>query len=371
MELTEVSRLHRRWDQKGFKRGTIEERFQTGQEISLIAALASASKVTPSQQIDLPPIDAPPVGDGYVWVRQDTLGGLFRLIRQGRTTTATSLIDRELPVEDQVTALEAIDWVPQAILPPIIKATAEGTTGKLWVPELPGGRVASPFPHIHFQLYLGGENDHPVRRYFWPAFSKTGELCLDHGEQVSHSWTPSASQISSHKVSEPNGIGSPLTPALVLDQRAYLTDYRLVSCARRDPSGIEPNDERLWCASHYRWDWIYEVGIARITKFKRTGMLAKKIPVEETEGLYARLRLASGVIFEIHFPERTDQTAAYRELVDRCVQLIIGSGADREIQPETHSSNDLAFATIVRTAVPISGAVPYSLPEQLLQPHGS
>src|ERR1039458_4149467 len=179
MELIEVSRLYRRWDQKGFKRGTIEERFQTGQETSLVAAFADASKVTPTQHVDQAPIDAPRVGDGYVWAREDMLGGLFRLIRQGQPTTATSLIDRELPVEDQVTALEAIDWVPQAVLSPILKTTQGGTTGKLWLPELPDGRVGSPFPNIHLQLLLGDEAHHPVHRYFWPSFSKTGDLCLD------------------------------------------------------------------------------------------------------------------------------------------------------------------------------------------------
>jgi hypothetical protein len=365
MELIEVSRLYRRWDQKGFKRGTIEERVQTGQEASLVAALADASKVTPSQQVEQPPVDAPSAGEGYVWVRQDALGGLFRLIRQGQSTTATSLVDRELPVADQVSALEAIDWMPTTVLSPIIKATREEITGKLWVPDLPEGRVSSPFSNAWLQLFLDAESTHPVHRYFWPSFTSIGDLCLDLDEAISHSWVPSASLISSHKPTEADGIGTVGKPPQVLDLQAYLTTTRLVSNARRDPSKVEQGDGRLWCSSHFRWEWIYEMGTVRITNFKRTGILAKKVAVEETEGLYARLHLTSGMILEIRFPEAMDRSGALGDLLDRCLQLIAASSAKRQVQPETQSTKELTFATVVRTAVPISGAVPYSLPERV------
>jgi len=365
MEMIEVSRLYRRWDQKGFKRGTIEERFQTGQETSLVAALADASKVTPSQQVDQPPLDAPSVGDGYVWARQDALGGLFRLIRQGEPTTATALVDRELSVADQVSALEAIDWIPTTVLSPIIKATREEIMDKLWVPDLPEGRVGSPFSNAWLQLFLDAESTHPIHRYFWPSFTSTGDLCLDLGETISHSWVPSASLISSHKPTEADGIGNAGTPPQVLDHHAYLTTTRLVSNARRDPSNVEQGDGRLWCSSHFRWEWVYEVGVVRITKFKRAGILAKKVPVEETEGLYARLHLASGTILEIRFSEAMDGSGAVRDLLDHCLQLIAASGANRQVQPEAQSTKELTFAAVVRTAVPISGAVPYSLPRSV------
>jgi hypothetical protein len=365
MELIEVSRLFRHWEQKGFKAGHIEERFQTGQEASLIKAIADASTVSPSKPVDAAPVDAPSLGEGYAWPREERLGGLHRLLRQGQPTAATSLVDRELPVGDQVAALEAIDWVPRTVLAPILQATRDGTMGKLSTPELPDGRVGSPFPGVHIQLLLGGEASNPIHRYLWPSFSPSGELSLDRGEEIMHSWEPSDSLIVGYRADDPDGIGNAGTPPALLDRRAYLTNHRLVSVARRDPTGIEPSDERPWCASHYRWEWIYEVGIMRVIKFKRTGIRAKKIAIEDTEGFYVRLRLASEGIYEIRFPETGERTGALRDLVDRSVSLTGDSGSGREIGEAATSTNELMFATLIRNAVPISGVVPYSLPEQL------
>jgi hypothetical protein len=342
-------------------RGKLDGRFQTGQEASFLKALADASAVSPKEAADTAPL----IGADYVWRPEDSLGGIYRLIRGGHVTTATALVDRELPMEDQLKILEAMDWVPQTVLSSIVKATREGTLDKLWIPELPDGRVGSPFPNVNLQLFVGGEASHPVHRYLWPSFSSSRDLNLDHGEELEHSWKPSASVIARHSPNDPDGIGAVGTPVPSLDQHGYMTNARLVSSARRDPSGVGQGDERLWCASHYRWEWIYEVGTVRLTKFKRTGIFAKPVPFEDTEGLYLRMRLASGWIYEIRFPEVSNQPALLRELVDRSAQLIVASGSDRQIRPETHSTNKLALATISRSAVPIGGAIPYSLPDRV------
>lgn len=203
MQLREIAREYRQWVQKGFKAGHIEGRIQTGQETSFIQALANASKISPSNTVATAPTDAPSIGEGYVWVREDTLGGLYRLIRQGKPTTATSLVDRELSLTDQVKVLEAIDWVP-------IKATKEHTLGKLWIPDLPDGRVGSPFPNVHLQLFVGGEASHPVHRYFWPSFSANCDLILDPNEQIAHSWEMPASLIIVTKRASPMGPARPV-----------------------------------------------------------------------------------------------------------------------------------------------------------------
>ncbi|MGA8745419.1 MAG: hypothetical protein WB507_06120 [Solirubrobacterales bacterium] len=365
LKIGAVSRVFRNWVQKGVQRGHLEERFNTGQEASLVTALAQAAEVVPSEPIEAAPTDAPKVGEGYLWQPEDSLGGIYRLIRQGQATTATWLVDREQPVVDQVRALEALDWVPSNAVEVIVKGTQSNSLGELYDPEMPPGRLITPFPNIHLVIYAaGGDDDHPIRRYLWPALNTDGSLSLDPGEQIEMEWEPSVREIASHGAQAPDGLGSVPKSTPLLERRGFLTNKRIVFVGRRDPAEMSGEDLNIWSVTHFRWEWIYELGISRMAQFKRSGLLAKKTLLLEAEAFYARLRLANQGIYELRFSGPLGAAGPIAELLQHSVELA-AFGSEREVQATDQQTSELPYATITRTATPITGAVPYSIPDQL------
>ncbi len=79
----------------GKRSSEVEGRFQTNQAPSFAEAIRAGSSV--SSRFEFVKPDGPPLGRGYRWVSDPGLGGVYRLERMGEPTTATFLVDRELP----------------------------------------------------------------------------------------------------------------------------------------------------------------------------------------------------------------------------------------------------------------------------------
>lgn len=286
-------------------------------------------------------------------------------MRTGKPTSATSLVDRELPVDEQVRALEAIEWVPTSYLAPIIEATRDGKMPKLFRPELPEGRLNQPLHRIYLSVLLDGRvATHPVSRYLWLSLNGD-EPSLDAGESITHTWRAAAVRLARFSSPDDRGVGvefdSPGTP----DPTAYLTNRRLIVIAKRDPSKIAAGDARHWWGIHLRYEWISEVGMIERTAFKRTMLRAKPTGHQVSFAPYARLALASGPVNEISFPGLATIDDEARAFVGRLTDELARSDAVRTISDEMGSSDEATFATTARRYRCNDGAVPYSLPPAL------
>jgi hypothetical protein len=76
-----------------------------------------------------------------------TSGGVRRLVRDGELTTVTWPVGRELPLDQQVAELAALDWYPGPMRDAAIKRTEEGTLGLSEV-ELPPRTDTAPWSTI-------------------------------------------------------------------------------------------------------------------------------------------------------------------------------------------------------------------------------
>lgn len=351
-----VSRLYRHMTQKGLRAPEVHEKFQTGQERSLLEEVAKAAQIDPGYTTVDPTPEAPPLGSGYNWLPQAALGGLYRLTRMGKPTSVTSLVDRELPVERQLAALREAEWVPRHIAAKVTEAIREHATPKLYRPTLPEERLVTPFMQIYL---LGILNDqpatHPVSRYLWPSLTG-GELSLDQGEQAVASRTVPEVRLARYSSPEDRGVGVDFGEAnTVRNPRIYLTNRRLVVIAERDPTKID--DDRQWWGLHFREEWISELGITEKTVIKKAGIRQKEVGRDVTHAPYARLVLPAGTVNEISFPEATDGSA-----IAARVSEILGA---RVAATESTSATETKSGSRARRYRAVSGAVPYSLPLRL------
>jgi len=360
----EVSRLFRHWEPMGPRRG-VSGRYQTGQAHSFVAALANAGTLQPEAQgytaVDAATVACDPTE--YQWLQEPGLGGLYRLTRMGVATSATFLVNRELPLEDKVQTLEAMTWVPQPFLGSLIEATRKDKLPKLYRPDLPSGRVNQPLLQMHLQVLLGDTPaSQPVSRYLWPSLSD-GELSLDPGEEVHSSWIAASVRLASFSDGmDLSGIGKDGTPDGSSQPRVYLTNRRLVVIARRDPAKVTGDGSRRWWGVHFRYEWVSEIGLFDLTTFKRSGILAKPTGHETSIAPYARLALPSGKPMEVSFPGLApsvgDPFAGLSELVPK-------SSPSRLLAGDGSWTAGSTFSNWTRHYRLISGAVPYSLPLSL------
>jgi hypothetical protein len=355
LELAQVSRLFRT-----AVKGELEERLQHGQERSLAESLADARRRPPATAVDQPPPNPPPLGQGYEWTHDGAPEGVFRLIRHGRPTAATSLVDRERSIDEQVRDLEAIDWVPRSYVAPILEATAARRRGNLWLPDLPEGRLGHPLFRIYLSLYLEERPaEHPLGRYLWPSLAAPRELSLDPGEEIVQTWEPSDIRLSRQEAGDTEGNGLTVDPTKLVDRRCYLTTTRLVALARRDRGSDASADGPPCWGAHFRHEWICEVGDAASTKLKRSLIRAKPTAVGTTHAVYARLPVPDGAFNDMSFE------GAPAGFADLLAGTVATSGAARQQQVEATSVDEKMFATVQRRKIPIAGAVPYSLPATL------
>ena len=396
LRLRDVSRLFRH-----------TQKYQTGQEASLLEALGVAAKQ---------PVHAPAAANaaqqatsaspederGRTWVKDSSLGGLYRLHLDGAPASATALVDRELPRGEQMRALASLDWPPPRQLSAIFDATEHGMMPKPYSNDLAGNRLVQPFLLDHGAIADIDEppSEHPVYRYLWPTVSVNGDLVLDPGETVSYSWSSQPPSQATILSSGKRGSASTYIPDRLQETRCYLTDRRLAVIGKIDTPPIAAKEDyslklalvspvldelratvrqvrrlsdrnNLWWAAHFRYEWIDEIGVrTRTAPSRKGGLFAKPGPSETTESFYARLRVPHGATCELSFPQKGSGYSSAAELVDRCAQLITHVNADRRLEakePETREYNmgGNQRSVEVDAARTIHGAVPYSLPTAL------
>jgi hypothetical protein len=342
----------------GKRSSEVEGRFEMNQTPSFVEAIRNGSGI--SSRFEFVKPDGPPLGQGYRWIVDPGLGGLYRLERKGEFTTATSIVDRELPRDEQLAALDTIDWVPRTIMDWVRKRIADENEPDLFRPELPAGRVNPPFWLNALGLYMGnGPQDHPVTRYLWPSLSG-GEPTLDSSEQVLHEYHAQHAHMSTPSSAEQAYSGSETATGKTGAARIFLTNQRLIVVAARHQDAVE--DDRAWWAAHFRYEWIYEVGTELKKKFKVKMLSLKPKPGTETHetALYVRMRQSGPGIHELKFPEFADASFITNLLA------AITASPGRSVSDTNYHHNypvrDLTGVEVDRTAKVISGAIPYSLP---------
>jgi hypothetical protein len=352
-----ISRLHRHLHQKGLRPTEIVDRYQTGQARSFVDALAKSAQTPPDYAVLDPGPDAPPAGSGYKWVRQPQLGDVHRLVRMGKPTSATALVDRELAIDQQISALQTIDWVPRAMIDTPVELTRENAQPKLFRPPLPGDRVMTPFGRIYLARLLNDEPArHPISRYLWPSLG-AAEPSLDAGEQLLATWAVPAVRLARYESPDDRGLGVEFDSAGLRNPRVYLTNHRMIVIGERDPAKIG-GDDRRWWGVHFRAEWLSEVGVTERTIVKKAGFRQKVVGEEVSHSPYVRLVLPAGNVNEISLP---DGIAAAEDFIARVIACL---GARAAANVAT-TSVELRNGSVVCRFRSIADSVPYSLPAAL------
>lgn len=338
----------------GKRSSEVEGRFETNQTPSFVEAIRNGSGV--SSRFEFVKPDGPPLGQGYRWIADPGLGGVYRLERKGEPTTATFLVDRELPRDQQLAALDAVGWAPRTMVDWVRKRIEDESEPKLARPELPPGRVTHPFWLNSLGLNVGdGPQAHPVTRYLWPSLSGGGPS-LDDGEQVLHEYRSQHVHLSAPSSAEQAyssvEIGTGKTDAA----RIFVTNQRLIVVAARSQEVVE--DGRKWWVSHFRHEWIYEVGTESRKKFKVKMLTLKPKAGTETHetALYVRMRQSGAAVHELKFSEIADPA-----FIADLVATITGAGSGRAVSDISWHHEATGFE-VDRKAKAISGEIPYSLP---------
>lgn len=338
----------------GKRSSEVEGRVDKNQTPSFVEAIRNGSGAGSKFEFVEP--DGPPLGWGYRWIADPGLGGVFRLERKGESTTATSLVDRELPRDEQLAALDEIDWAPPAMVDWVRKRIEEENEPRLARPELPPGRVSHPFWLNSLGLNLGdGPHAHPVTRYLWPSLSG-GRPSFDDGEQVLYEYRSERVHLcapsSAEQAYSSAEIGTGKTGAASI----FVTNQRLIVVAVLSHDAVQ--EGRAWWVSHFRHEWVYEVGTESSKKFKVKMLTLKPKPGTDTHetALYMRMRQSGAVVHELKFPEIPD-----RGFIANLVAAITGASPGRAVSDITYHHEATGFE-VDRTAKAISGETPYSLP---------
>jgi hypothetical protein len=337
----------------GKRSSEVEGRFETDQTPSFVEAIRNGSGV--SSRFEFVKPDGPPLGQGYRWIADPGLGGVYRLERKGEPTTATCLVDRELPKDEQLAALDAIDWAPRATVDWVRKRIEDGAEPKLWRPGLPAGRVNHPFWLNVLGLNVAdGPQAHPVTRYLWPSLSG-GEPSLDSGEQLLQEYRAQGVYLSAPSAAEQPYSGSEIGTGKTGAARIFVTNQRLIVVATRSQDAVQ--DDKAWWISHFRYEWIYEVGTQSTKKFKVKMLTLKPKPGTETHETapYVRMRQSSAAVHELKFPEFAD--ASFLATLLAAITTTTGRSVS-----DTSYHHEATGLEVNRTARVISGEVPYSLP---------
>jgi hypothetical protein len=337
----------------GKRSSEVEGRFETNQTPSFVEAIRNGSGV--SSRFEFVKPDGPPLGQGYRWIADPGLGGVYRLERKGQPTTATFLVDRELPRDEQLAALDAIDWAPRAMVDWVRKRVEDENEPKLSRPELPAGRVNHPFWLNALGLNMGdGPQAHPVTRYLWPSLSG-GEPSLDSGEHILHEYHAQRVHLSAPNSAAQAYSSSEIGTGKTGATRIFVTNQRLIAVARRSQDAVQ--DGKAWWAAHFRFEWIYEVGTESTKKFKVKMISLKPKPGTETHAtaLYVRMRQSGASVHELKFPEFADASFIPNLLA------AIATTPSRSVS-DTSYHHEATGVEMNRTATVISGEIPYSLP---------
>lgn len=336
----------------GKRSSEVEGRLQTDQTPSFVEAIGKGASAISRFAFVKP--DGPPLGRGYRWIAEPGLGGVYRLERSDELTTATALVDRELPRDQQLAALDAIDWAPRAMVDWVRKRVEDAAEPKLWRPELPDGWVNHPFWLNSLGLNVSdGPAAHPVTRYLWPSLSR-GEPSLDPGEEVLHEYRAEHAHLSAPGSAEQAYSASEIGTGKTGTPRILLTNQRLIVVASRSPDAVQ--DDKAWWVSHFRYEWIYEVGEETRKKFKVKMFTLKPKPGTETRetASYVRMRQPGATVHELSFTGIGDTSFT--------TNLLAATRGDRRSVSETTYHHEVSGFEVDRTASVVSDAIPYSLP---------
>lgn len=301
------------------------------------------------------------VASGDRWVVGQSPRGTYRLIRDGRPTTLTALVDRGKPFEAQERDLHDIEWVPPAVLAASVTSCDQTVVGRPEPPDLPSRWLAAPFPATFPQILLeGGEPRHPVRDWFWPTISNYGiEPTLEDDERMAEIVIPTSGSLAVHRDPGDAGFGEEVGPERTREERCFFTDRRVVRVVRRDPDSMSSEDQRVWSVSHLRWIWVHELGTLRATTIERRSRFSRARPGNELEAAYFRFRLPDLTTYELRIfmpdPQR---------FYDRALELC-ALDAERDVGQTREDVAQTPDAQIVRLATPVGGSVPHSMPESL------
>jgi hypothetical protein len=342
----------------GKRSSEVEGRFETNQTPSFVEAIRSGSGVGSRFEFVKP--DGPPLGQGYRWISDPGLGCVYRLERKGEPTTATFLVDRELPRDEQLAALDAINWAPRAMVDWVRKRVEDENEPKLSRPELPAGRVTHPFWLNSLGLNVAdGPQDHPVTRYLWPSLS-AGEPSLDADEQILHEYRAQHVHLSAPSSAEQAYSSSEIGTGKTGATRLFVTNQRLIIVAARSKDAVQ--DGKAWWVSHFRHEWIYEIGTEASTRFKVKMVTLKPKPGTETRetALYVRMRQSGPTVHELKFPAFAD--ASFPASLLAALTASPGRSVSEATYHHNYPVRDLTGVELIRTAKVISGVIPYSLP---------
>ena len=338
----------------GKRSSEVEGRFETNQTPSFVGAIRGGSGV--SSRFEFVKPDGPPLGQGYRWISDPGLGGVYRLERKGEQTTATFLVDRELPRGEQIGALDEIGWAPRAMVDWVRKRIEEENEPTLARPELPPGRVNHPFWLNSLGLNVGdGAQAHPVTRYLWPSLSH-GEPSLDNGEQVLHEYGSQHVHLSAPSFADQAYSSVEIGTGKTGAARIFVTNRRLIVVAPRSQDAAQ--DGKAWWVSHFRHEWVYEVGTESCKKFRVKMLTLKPKPGTETHetALYVRMRQSGAAVHELKFSEISDPA-----FISNLVMTVTGASPRRVVSDISYHHEATGFE-VDRTAKVISGEIPYSLP---------
>jgi hypothetical protein len=333
-------------------------RYQTGQTQSFANAIAAGTQAPPSYDPVTP--DGPPLGQGYRWLQVQSLGGIYRLERKGELTTATFLVDRELPKEEQLTALDRIDWAPPDMVEWVRKRVDDGALPKLRRPDLPPGRVSQPFLLNSLGRNVGDESAaHPVVRYMWPSLSN-GQLSLDSDEQILYEYRCERSKLSAPSSASQAYSAAEIGSGKTTNTRVFITNGRVVVVATRSPEEIADGDKRRWWVSHFRHEWIYEAGTEEKTTFQAKMFTLKPKPGTEKNESSPFIRMHQvNSVHELVFPGLADPS-----FVSNVVSAVIAADSSRTVSDDKAHYEKGSFR-VSRTVKRISNPIPYSLPLDL------
>jgi hypothetical protein len=339
----------------GKRSAEVEGRYETNQTRSFIEAIATAAAPSATDTFVKP--DGPPLGEGYRWVQDAGLGGIYRLERKGEPTTATFLVDRELPKSEQMAALDKLDWAPRDMVEWVIRRVDDDALPVLYRPELPAGRVSQPFLLNSLGLNVGDEpTGHPVTRHLWPSLDH-GELALDPSEQLLHEYRCDRAKLSSPSSAEQAYSSAEIGTSKTANARVFVTNQRVAVVASRLPEGIFAGDTRRWWVSHFRHEWIYEVGTHDSVSVQKTLFRARPKPGTEKRALapFIRMHQARG-LHELLFSELADST-----FVSSVVDAITAANDARTVS-DGQARHEAGNFQVMRTVKRISDPTPYSLP---------
>lgn len=332
-----------------------------------------------------------------VWKQEPRLGGLFVLHFDGRPLAATALVDRDLPLEGQIHALEGICWPPPQQLAAVLGATLEEKVPAPSLESLPGDRRLSPFPE-GFAAAMTTDEDpstHPVRRYLFPDLNRSGEVALDPGERIITTWKSYEPELRTRSAADGSLLGNTYIPKKYLRRwRCALTNQRLVyhgslsapTSGDHDPSIPLPgavsdtvgtfreikdwvSRRNLHWGFHVRHEWLSEFGYGNLPNQKRPLLLRR----DDTLFLRAACRLPSNDVAIFRFPYKQSKPAVseiaamYADAVREAQPELSISGPQdqsREVHATTITFREKLELEVSKTWT-VQGGVPWSMPPRL------